>query len=364
MSDDFDNNNDFNNNDDDYGQKPIGFFKGKYVGKSYDANFEFGNLRKKAGSGGNGDDPNGNKNNNNGKKHGVMFWAVFVILFLISAALFTASKNTVIGWVSLIVIFVIAYFLKNFLSKRGCLLNIIIWVLILFLIFIVFAFSLPKDSSPKPASGTSAPAVSANTSNTGFKNLQFSKTYNFPNSKGFYTLKISTENNSYVIKIYVQVPKEIIPAGFKWNSQTVTEQVYRIPGDELSSSPATDIMSVCWKSAGVAVERGGKIGPLGPATNFDIKTMQLSLKDYSDTTLYGYASSLEELKTLMRSGDTLDIYWYNLKEVGFTDVKKEVIGNATNYSATIMQWKGYGLHPNIASAEIPWGAIMTELGIK
>jgi hypothetical protein len=67
----------------------------------------------------------------------------------------------------------------------------------------------------------------------------------------------------------------------------------------------------------------------------------------------------------VKQADKLELLWFNTNEAGVTDVKETKNSDGSiSKSGRLMSEKGYGLHPNLAETNIPWDAILEEIGAK
>ena len=98
---------------------------------------------------------------------------------------------------------------------------------------------------------------------------------------------------------------------------------------------------------------------------YDSKSKSHTLKDYiSKTSFERQAYTLDQLKKIMQTGDKLELFWFNINEVGLTDIKETKNSDGSiNKSGRWLVEKGYGLHPNLAETIIPWDSILKEIGL-
>ena len=78
---------------------------------------------------------NGQKKKSN--KGGIFGLIGFIILGIIMLLLLAVGKATMTGWVASGIIFAVAFIIQRLLSKRGCLLNLILWVVTGFTLLVV-----------------------------------------------------------------------------------------------------------------------------------------------------------------------------------------------------------------------------------
>lgn len=326
MSEDFDNNDNFNN--DDFEKiKPMGFFKTKKVGK-YDKSIEYDSIKVE-----------------NGKKD-LLFWIPFVILLFISIVFFLGASNTVVGWFLLLILFIVLFFSKAKILSFKLIINIIFWIVMLFFIFLIFSFTLPSNKDDGNKKNLSSEKV---------VNVNYSKSYDFPGNIGDYKISVNNKGNDYILKIDVKVSKDILPEGFKWDPLSVKEM------SEMNSA-ALDNLFVCWKSVDEQ-PKYDRLGSLGPMETFE--NNKYILKDYNETSFIKHGKSIDDLKKYMQQGDKLELLWFNTNEAGYIDVKEIKDPSGFTYkTGTLNAEKGYGLHPNLYETEIPWDSMLEEIGIK
>jgi len=294
---------------------------------------------------------NGNSDSREKRERNLLFWVPFVLLFLISVLFFTICKNAVIGWVLLVLFFVIIFLLRKFMSKFGAV-YIICLIAVFIIIFAVFSYSVPGKSNNASLSETSSTSNSVGADSSALKTVQFSNSYIFPDNKGSYVVKIDTDtiSNNYVLTLTVTMPKEAIPDGFKWDVNKITETV--TVGTQKVA--AEDYVGVYWQSANSTPDYYDTCNLGTLVASGKMSTDPSTLNGFKDAVFTRNANSLEELKKYMQAGDKLCLYWYNVSEVGAA---------GDDGSVQIHNEKGYGIHPSIAEAIIPWSDIISSFGI-
>lgn len=112
-------------------------------------------------------------------KGGIFGLIGFIILGIILLLFLAAGKATLVGWIASGVIFVLAFLIQRLLSKRGCLLNLILWIITGFVLLVVLTatatgslnlttanlknahMTTAMDSSGKPVDSISTYSVNA-----------------------------------------------------------------------------------------------------------------------------------------------------------------------------------------------------------
>lgn len=82
---------------------------------------------------------------NKGGMKEAFFWIVFTMLLLITVLMFSYAKNSIIGWCLAAAIFVLLFLLRKTLTKKGCLIDIIIWAIVAIVLFLIFAFTIGEN---------------------------------------------------------------------------------------------------------------------------------------------------------------------------------------------------------------------------
>lgn len=120
-----------------------------------------------------------NASQKNGRKGGTFGLIGFILLGAITTVLLAAGKATTTGWVVSVIIFAAAFFLQRKLSKKGCLLNLVLWIATGFILLVTLTavttdsvsfttarlknahMTTAMDSSGKPVDTISTYAVDA-----------------------------------------------------------------------------------------------------------------------------------------------------------------------------------------------------------
>lgn len=79
----------------------------------------------------------------------------FLILGVVMLVLLIAGKTTAVGWALSVVVFAAAFIIQRKLSKKGCLLNIVLWIVTVFVLLMVFGLTAQTDAS-KPEKSTNS----------------------------------------------------------------------------------------------------------------------------------------------------------------------------------------------------------------
>lgn len=88
-----------------------------------------------------------------GKK---FFGSLVVLLGLVTITLYGISGTSVIGWLIAAVIFALLFFAQRRMAGKGCLFDLILWILALVLLFVTFAFTT-TNTTTKTSTSTVTP---------------------------------------------------------------------------------------------------------------------------------------------------------------------------------------------------------------
>lgn len=82
-----------------------------------------------------------------GGKGGVLGLIGFLILGLLLIVMLLVGRATLVGWIISLAIFLIAFFIQRKLSKKGCLLHLILWIITGFILLVVMTMVTTEDIS-------------------------------------------------------------------------------------------------------------------------------------------------------------------------------------------------------------------------
>ncbi|HEX2946269.1 MAG TPA: hypothetical protein VHT96_09985 [Clostridia bacterium] len=287
---------------------------------------------------------------------GVFFWIGLIILAISVELMFSYSKNSTIGWALAGGILVLLFVLRKALARKGCLVEIIVWVTAVIALFLIFAFTMGGPSGGGVINTDAVKEPSAEESQAGSNGTgeqSFNKEYSFPDGKGTFIIDVQSGGNDgpYTIVINGRFNNSGLPKGFKYDGSMTDEKI--------EIWPATDCLTfaIC---SGKDASKPWYISPTGVFTKYNPDIQKNELTEYTDFSCELSFSTRKDVLEFFDKNDMLQILWYNMKEVGLRDIEKRQDGTM---SGTHNHEKAFGLHPPLADAQLPWAEVKKALGL-
>lgn len=298
------------------------------------------------------DDPEGllytDTNKKSGKKAGFPGLIAYILLGILHIAMLLIAEASLIGWVISLGIFAIAFFTQRKLKQRGCLLQLILWIVTGFLLLVVLTMFTPGDFEVTSGSGSAAAAGTSSQSLAAA--LPYEKSFPLNDGKSVGKLKLFISDGTGLYESYqgevicefsVKFDTSSLPSDFKMHPGQATE-------NDATGSPAYDglVMSVCSDT------QAYHLSSLSYAeyiyNNGDIRPY---VETDGATTNINAASIIE----LAQKYPKMQILRYNVNEVGMTQEGDSWITHSE---------KAFRLHPPVTEGNIPWDEIVSELGLN
>ncbi len=129
------------------------------------------------------------------KKNSFLFYLPYAILLIFTISLFIVGEVSVTGWAVGLALLLIMFFIRNIVLKKGCLTEIIFWIILLVIIVAVCLFTAGKDllntgdnssnatsqSGASPVTTMASSAASSSISANSPYTITFYQTYPSPN---------------------------------------------------------------------------------------------------------------------------------------------------------------------------------------
>ncbi len=287
-----------------------------------------------------------------GVKGGILGLIGFLILGLLLIVMLLVGRATLVGWIISLVIFSIAFIIQRKLSKKGCILHLILWIVTGFILLVVMTMVTTEDINITTAGVKNAQMTTGmdTSSQSIASQLPYEKSFPLNDGKSIGKFKVFIsdgtglyESGRAVCEFYVMFDTSTLPADFKMKPEQAIE-------NDAMGNPALDglIMAVCSDtqalhksslSSGEYIYNNNNIRPFSEtegATVTEIDSVGSNIKDI--------AANYPKMQVLR----------YNVNEVGMT---QEGDGWLTHAE------KAFGLHPPITEGNIPWEEILSDLGL-
>ncbi|MCM8712135.1 zinc ribbon domain-containing protein [Clostridium sp. SYSU_GA19001] len=268
----------------------------------------------------------------------------FILLSIFAILIFMLMSVNFTGWILGAATIIFFFILQKKTSKKGCLLSIILWIIMAFILLLIMTFTSPIDGK-KDNTNVKKP------SNSSFNaKLPYEKTFPLNDGKsiGKFRLFVSDGTGLYqnykgkvICEFYVKFDTRSLPKDFKLYPSQATAK-------DAMGNPALDslVMAICSDkeayhttslSYAQAMVKDGKLVPF-------VET-EGATADIHAESIIEMANKYPKMQVLR----------YNVNEVGMTK---------QNDTYIIHSEKAFGLHPPVVEGNIPWDEILKDLGLK
>lgn len=281
------------------------------------------------------------------REKSLFFWIPFLLLFVLFLIIFIIYRVNIIGWLLTFILFIFGFIFRIKIFIYLFKIQIIIGIGFLIILSIIFIFTKGTSSN-----------LSNNVSKTPLEELSYSKEYFLPDDEGSYKINLLTnkEENRYELELYFNANTSIIPSNFIWDV-TKAESYMR----EHIKIDKTDQLEVFITSDDKKIDYYSH-GPVSINVDYGIETAQIKGMFPTKFTIYFY--NKENFKKFMNTYTNLEVYRYNIGEVGinnFKSEKNEIGGYMGSYGYNAE--KAYKLHPMILEVDINWEDLKADLGL-
>lgn len=274
------------------------------------------------------------------------FWIPFKLLAIVCFILFIVFRINLIGWILFIIMFVVLFIFRYKIFKYIFKIQIGIIIGVLIVLSLIFMFTRGSN-------------YSSEVSKTPLEELSYNKEYYIPDDAGSYKINLITnkEDNVYELELYFNSNTSIIPSGFIWDSTKcktyIREHITVYKVDQLEVFITSSYETKEYYSH----------GPV--SINIDYTGGTGKIRGMFPTRFVMTFYNKESLKNFINKYDTLEVYRYNVGEVGINNFKSEKsdVGDGYIGSYGYNAEKAYKLHPIILSVDINWSDLETDLGL-
>lgn len=282
------------------------------------------------------------------REKSLFFWIPFLLLFVIFLIIFIIYRVSIIGWLLTLILFIFAFIFRIKIFSYIFKFQIIICISFLIVLSLIFIFTKGNTSG-----------VDNQVSKIPLEELSYNKEYFLPDDAGSYELNLFTnkEENRYELELYFNASTSIIPSNFVWDSTKcetyIREHITVYKVDQLEVFITSNNKKVDYYSH----------GPV--SINIDYGSGSGQIKGIFPTKFLIYFYSKDTLKDFIDQYNKLEVYRYNVGEVGLRDFKSEKsdVGDGYMGSYGYNSEKAYKLHRIVLEVDINWQDLKADLGL-
>lgn len=281
-------------------------------------------------------------------KNYLFFWLPFILMLTLSIVLFIIYKVSIIGWLLSIVVFISLFIFRI----KILLLNYIFQVITIFIVILAVITMVITTKASTSSNNNEK-------SKTPLKEITLNKTYSLPQNKGTYEIIVLTDKkeNRYELGLNIKALTSIVPNDFVYDDfkakSYMRENITVYELDQIEAFiTSTDSKTKYYSH-----------GPI--SLKLDYSSGSAQLLEMFPSTFKFYFNSEEKLKSFINKYNKLEVYRYNIGEVGINDFKSERQSDGSYYgSYGYNAEKAYKLHPILLETKISWDDLKSEIELK